>query len=176
MHGGARSMIPRLPMSRPHVRWMLLGTLAAILLAGVAYAAGRQDPGLGYADQLSAQSQAIFGFGHPIDAAVSGEFFGPGDQAVELAKGLTARIVSDRVGVNADMIALWPNDSAPTDALICNEVDGAVAGAEATFQRVHLADGAVTDMVSGTVSCDPAHRTAWGTIVFGEEAGSSGRI
>jgi hypothetical protein len=169
-------MIRRSSRHIPFRRLLLMATLSVALLAGGAYAVGKLDPGLDYADQLAAQSQAIFGIGHPLDAAVSGEFSGPGDEAVELAKGLTARVVSDRVGINADMIALWPNDAAPTDAFICNEVDGSVAGAEATFQRVHLADGAVTDIVSGNVSCDPAHRTAWGTIVFGEEAGSSGRL
>ena len=169
-------MIHRASRPLAHPRWLLVGTISAILLAGVAYAAGRQDPGAVYLDQLSAQSEALFGFGHPLDKAVSGDFAGPGDEAVELAKGLSVRVVSDRVGVNADMIALWPNDASPTDAIVCNEIDGSVAGSAATVQRVHLADGAVTDMISGNVSCDPAHRTAWGTIVVGEEAGSSGRL
>ena len=31
-------------------------------------------------------------------------------------------------------------------------------------------------MTSGLVSCDPAHRTPWGTIVFAEENGTSGRL
>jgi hypothetical protein len=169
-------MLDRLPRHLPYPHWLLLGTISAVLLAGAAYAAGRQDPGVDYLNQLSAQSQALYGFGHPLDAAISGDFPGPGDQAVELAEGLSARIISDRVGEDADMIALWPNDTEPTDAIVCNEIDGSVAGSPATVQRVHLADGAVTDMISGQVSCDPAHRTAWGTIVVGEEAGSSGRL
>jgi hypothetical protein len=169
-------MIHRSPRRLRRARWLLMGTISAALLAGAAYAAGRADPGLDYLDQISAQSQALFGFGHPLDSAVSGSFSGPGDQAVELAKGLTATVVTDRDGENADMIALWPNDTAPTDAIVCNEIDGSVAGSGATVQRVHLADGVVTDMISGHVSCDPAHRTAWGTVVVAEEAGSSGRL
>jgi secreted PhoX family phosphatase len=31
-------------------------------------------------------------------------------------------------------------------------------------------------MIFGNVSCDPSHRTAWGTIVVGEEAGATGRL
>jgi Bacterial protein of unknown function (DUF839) len=161
---------------QPRLRAVVLGLAATLVLTGAALALSKADLGLGYADELAAQSQAIYGFGHPLDHEVSGAFAGPGDQAVELAKGLTARLVSSTVGENADMIALWPNDTAPTDAIFCNEITGDTAGSPATLQRVHLADGAVTDIAFGLVSCDPAHRTAWGTIVFGEEDGNVGRI
>lgn len=157
-------------------RGVILGIAAAALVAGAAVGLSTSDPGQSYEDLLAAQSQAIFGFGHPLDHELSGAFSGPGDQAVELAKGLTARVVSSTVGENADMIGLWPNDSAPTDAIVCNEITGDVAGSPATLQRVHLADGAVSDIAFGLVSCDPVHRTAWGTIIFGEEDGPIGRI
>jgi hypothetical protein len=159
-------------------RWRTVaaGIAIAAIAAGTTYALSKQDPGAAYVHSLEAESQALFGFGRPLDSPVSGSFSGPGEQAVELAKGLSARVVSSSVGENADMIALWPNDATPTDAIICNEVDGSVAGAPASVQRVHLADGVVTDMISGLVSCDPARRTAWGTVVVGEEAGSSGRL
>jgi hypothetical protein len=157
-------------------RGVILGITAAALVAGAAVGLSKSDPGQSYEDLLAAQSQAIYGFGHPLDHEVSGPFSGPGDQAVELAKGLSARVVSSTVGENADMIGLWPDDSAPTDAIVCNEITGDVAGTPATLQRVHLADGAVTDVAFGLVSCDPVHRTAWGTIVFGEEDGAIGRI
>lgn len=160
--------------TRPRVA--IVGIAAAFLVSGVALGISRSDPGRDYADLLAAQSQAVFGFGHPLDHEASGGFDGPGDQAVELAKGLTAHVVSSTVGENADMIGLWPDDDAPTDAIICNEISGDVAGTLATLQRVHLADGQVTDIAFGLVSCDPVHRTAWGTIVFGEEDGNVGRI
>jgi hypothetical protein len=169
-------MVHRIPRRLPHPRFVLLGAAATILVAGATLAISKQDPGLAYTDQLAAQSQALFGVGHPLDNEVSGGFTGPGDEAVELAKGLSARVVTSSVGQNADMIALWPDDSAPTDAIVCNEVTGDVAGSPATLQRVHLADGAVNDIAFGLVSCDPAHRTAWGTIVFGEEDGNVGRV
>jgi hypothetical protein len=161
---------------RSRLRPIAAGVAIAAIAAGSTFALSRQDPGAAYIHDLSTQSQALFGFGHPLANAVSGGFAGPGDQAVELAGGLSATVVSDAVGEDADMIALWPNDEAPTDAIVCNEIDGSAPGAPATVQRVHLADGVVTDMISGNISCDPAHRTAWGTIVFGEEVGGSGRL
>ncbi len=100
----------------------------------------------------------------------------PGPNAVQVAGGLKAQLVSDKVGENADMIALWPDDAHPTHAIFCNEIDGTVAGAPATVQRVQLSNGQVSDMVFGNISCDPAHRTDWGTIIFGEEAATSGRV
>jgi hypothetical protein len=161
---------------RSRMRPVIVGVAIAAIAAGSTFALTRQDPGADYIHDLSAESQALFGFGHPLANGVSGAFDGPGDQAVELAGGLTARLVSDTVGQNADMIALWPNDRTPTDAIICNEIDGSAAGSPATVQRVHLADGVVTNMISGHISCDPSHRTAWGTIVIGEEVGSTGRL
>ena len=159
-------------LARPIVAGLIVSTLGV----GAVVAISKADPGASYHDLLSDQSQRLFGFGHPLEDSVKGAFNGPGDRAVELAKGLKATVVSDKVGQNADMIALWPDDAHPTYAIICNEIDGSAAGSPATVQRVRLSDGAVSDMLFGQVSCDPAHRTAWGTIIVGEEAGSSGRL
>ncbi len=157
-------------------RAVIAGVAAAALVTSVAVGLSKSDPGQSYADLLAAQSQAIFGFGRPLDHELSGVFSGPGDEAVEVAKGLSVKVVSSSVGENADMIGLWPNDTDPTDAIICNEITGDTPGSHATLQRVHLADGAVTDVAFGLVSCDPVHRTAWGTVVFGEEDGPIGRL
>ncbi len=71
------------------------------------------------------------------------------------------------------MMALWPNDVAPTDIIACNEQGSGQVG----LQRISLADGSVANIVaSGLTSCDPTEITPWGTIVFGEEAGTSGRV
>ena len=43
-------------------------------------------------------------------------------------------------------------------------------------QRVNLFNGSVETILTGTSSCDPSHRTPWGTIIVGEEAGNSGTI
>src|SRR5262245_42838233 len=69
--------------------------------------------------ELRAQAQKLFGFKKPLDApADTPSTTVPGDQAVAIAKGLDVQIVSDRVGENADMIALWPDDDNPTHAII----------------------------------------------------------
>jgi hypothetical protein len=135
------------------------------------------DPGLQYEQSLQNRSQPLFGFGHPVaESAKTPSSTLPGDQTVEVVQNLQVRVMSSTVGEDADMIALWPDDANPTHAIICNEIDGTAAGAPATVQRVRLSDGHVEDMVFGLDSCDPARRTAWGTVVVGEEAGSSGRL
>ncbi len=155
---------------------IVVGLVAAVLAAGTVFALSKADPGADYQDLLWAQSNSIFGIGHPLTAGLKGAFDGPGDEAVELAGGLSARVVSSSVGEVADMIALWPNDAEPTHSIICNEIDGSAAGTPAAVQRVDLATGAVADIAFGLTSCDPVQRTAWGTIIFAEEAGASGRL
>lgn len=86
-----------------------------------------------------------------------------------LAKGLTARVVTaGQAAPNLDMAALWPA-AYPQWLISCNE-QGA---SDPALQRINLATEAATT-IAGLVSCDPAHTTAWGTLIFGEEAGSTG--
>src|SRR5262249_53684038 len=54
----------------------------------------------------------------------------------------------------------------PTHLIACNEQGTTQAG----LVRVRLSDGAVQTILTGLTSCDPVKRTAWGTIIFGEEA------
>src|SRR5262245_50316119 len=148
-----------------------------IVLPRIALAASVQDSGAKYEDSLQARSRVLFGFVKPVEkSADTPSSTTPGDLAVEVAGNLKVRVVSSNVGENADMIALWPDDANPTHAIICNEINGTVAGAAASVQGVRLSDGQVQDMVFGLQNCDPARRTAWGTVVVGEEAGSSGRL
>src|SRR4029079_8057366 len=86
---------------------------------------------------------------------------------VTLAKGLHARVLSARpdLAPNIDMMALWPTASNPTHIIACNEQ----ATSEPGVQRIRIADGVVETILTGTTSCDPVRRTAWGTIVVGEE-------
>lgn len=92
---------------------------------------------------------------------------------VTLAKGLRAHVVSANaeLGPNIDMMTLWPAEN-PTHLIVCNEQGPSQPG----VQRVRLSDGKVETILSGTRSCDPAHTTPWGTVVIGEEAGSSGSV
>ena len=70
-------------------------------------------------------------------------------------------------GANIDMMTLWPDDEAPTHIIACNEQGTGEPG----VQRIDLATGEVETILTGTTSCDPAHRTPWGTIIVGEETG-----
>ena len=136
-----------------------------------------EDVGVRVEDSLHRFSRALFGFGNPVaESANTPSSTKAGDLAVEVAGDLRVRVISSKVGDNADMIALWPDDANPTHAIICNEINGTVPGAAASVQRVRLSDGQVEDMVFGLQSCDPARRTAWGTVIVAEEAGPVGRL
>jgi hypothetical protein len=136
-----------------------------------------EDPGVKYEQRLQERSQSLFGLSHPVEeSANTPSSTAPGDQAVDVANSLEVDVLSSTVGENADMMALWPDDANPTHAIICNEINGTAPGSPATVQRVRLSDGHVEDMVFGLQSCDPARRTAWGTVVVGEEAGPVGRL
>jgi secreted PhoX family phosphatase len=135
------------------------------------------DVGVRVEDSLQRFSRALFGFGNPVaESADTPSSTKAGDLAVEVAGDLRVRVISSKVGENGDMIALWPDDAKPTHAIICNEINGTVTGAPASVQRVRLSDGQVEDMVFGLVSCDPARRTPWGTVIVAEEAGPVGRL
>lgn len=101
-------------------------------------------------DRLNARSFKWFGFGSPLQqSANTPQNMDPGDEAVEVTGKLQVKLISAEVGVDADMIALWPDSGHPTHAIICNEIDGTEAGAAASVQRVELASGTVSDMVFG---------------------------
>lgn len=149
-----------------------LTAVAVVGLAGGAAAAGGFDFGLFRDHQLDAHSQQVFGVNAPVEASSTESIGGVLAEAdptalVTLAKGLHARVVTaqSNAGSNIDMMALWPNSSSPTHLIACNEQGTAEPG----LQRIRLSDGLVETILTGTNSCDPVKRTAWGTIVFGEE-------
>lgn len=160
----------------------LMVSLAVLGAAGgVAVAGGRWAMDFGeFRDKaLDARANPLFGIydclpkssTDSIDAATAE---GDPRKLVTLAHGLRARVVaaSASLGANIDMMALWPNDHHPTHIIACNEEGTTEPG----IQRIRLSDGAVETMVTGTSSCDPVHRTAWGTIVAGEENGTDGQM
>jgi secreted PhoX family phosphatase len=160
----------------------MMASLALVGLAGGAAVAGGRfalDFGLFRDKQLDNRANVLFGVnaGLPqssttsIDAATANA---DPRKLVTLAHGLHARVVSaaTTLGANIDMMALWPDDQHPTHIIACNEGGTSDPG----VQRIRLSDGAVETMVTGTSSCDPAHRTAWGTVVVGEENGTDGQV
>src|SRR5262249_54325202 len=92
---------------------------------------------------------------------------------VTLAKQLTVHVLSAKsnLGANIDMMALWPNDENPTHLIACNETDNA---SQPGVQRVKISDGTVETILMSRSSCAPVRRTAWGTIIVGEEVGNTG--
>ena len=162
-------------------RTMLLAMVVAIIAFGAGAALSAVDFGGSVESQLASKSQQLFGTGQPLaeSSTISADPAAAADDAtqlVTLAKGLHASVVTQGVAAPVvDMIALWPDDTAPTHVIFCNE-DGA---GDPGVQRLDLATGEVTTMVTGTISCDPLHVTPWGTIVFAEENGggtNGGRI
>lgn len=127
---------------------------------------------------LEAHSMQLFGVVSPLSAVSTKSVDANTAETnplslVTLAKGLQARVVASNasLGANIDMMTLWPQQN-PTHLIVCNEQGSGQAG----LQRVRLADGLVETILSGTSSCDPAHTTPWGTVIFGEEAGNTGTL
>lgn len=153
------------------------GFLATVGLLGLAIgaaAAAEFDFGLFRDHQLQAHSRQLFGVTGPLEASSTASVDATTAEAhptslATFAKSLRVRVVTAaaNAGPNIDMIALWPDDKHPTHLIVCNE-EGAT---EPGVQRVRLSDGLVETILTGTVSCDPAKRTPWGTIIVGEEAG-----
>jgi len=156
------------------------GLLIFLAVAGLMTArAGAQNPGIDFGSfvqsQLSAHSEQLFGFRHPLPKSALGPYDGlDNTQAIVVADGLRVSLVSSSVASAADQIALWPNDDHPTHAFVCDEETSTPA-----VQRVNLSgppSANATTIVTGLQSCDPVRRTPWGTILVGEEAGASGGL
>jgi hypothetical protein len=142
-----------------------------VLTAGIALSA--VDFGVVRDNLLASKTMSLFGIEEPLRAS-STRSADPvvaatdARRLVKLADGLRARIVTQGVAAPViDMIALWPNDTTPTHLIFCNEEDPADPG----VQRLELSSGQVDTILTGTQSCDPAHVTPWGTVIFAEEAG-----
>jgi secreted PhoX family phosphatase len=162
-------------------------SLASLVVAGsvaVSASVSAFGPQLDFGQQVEAlakfQSLDLFGVYRPLDESSTVSLTAAQANAnpaklVTLAPGLTAKVVSADASLapNVDMMALWPNDTHPTYLIACNEQGSAQVG----MQRINLSTGAVANIVSsGLSSCDPVRRTAWGTIIFGEENGANGRV
>jgi hypothetical protein len=134
-----------------------------------------RDFGTFIEDQLSEHSESLFGIDRPLEESALGPFDGADNlQAIKLAPGLHASLVSSSVASAADQIALWPDDDHPKFLFVCDEETS-----DPSVQRVDLSKPAgsnATTIVKGLVSCDPVRRTPWGTIIVAEEAGATGGL
>jgi hypothetical protein len=161
-------------------RVLLFSAAGLIGVATTAAAWGGFDFGAWRDRQLSVASQLLFGVRAPLRESSTESVDRATAEAdptslATVARGLHVHVVTSEAsaGASIDMIALWPNDLHPSHLIVCNEIDDPELPG---VQRVRLSDGSVETILSGTVACDPVRRTAWGTILVGEEAGSSGQL
>jgi len=155
-----------------------LSVVGLLALASGVVASGGFDFGKWRDRQLMLAAKPLFGVRKPLlnsSRESVDQVTAEADPAslVTVAKNLDVRVVSSApdLGPNTDMMAFWPNDQNPSHLIVCNE-EGAT---EPGVQRVRLSDGKVETILTGTESCDPSRRTPWGTILVGEEAGTSGQ-
>ena len=145
--------------------------------AAALYGFANADFGLFRDDQIEAHSEQLFGVVSALDAS-STESVGATDanadptSLITVAKGLRVHVLTAQANAapNLDQMVLWPNDQNPTHLIAANEEGPAQPG----LQRIRLSDGLVETILSGTSSGDPVRRTAWGTILLGEENGADG--
>jgi secreted PhoX family phosphatase len=156
-------------------RKLLMGALVTGLVVSVVGAAvAAVDFGVFRDAQLANKAPQLYGVKAPLASSSHTSVSAATANAdptklVTLAPGLTAKVITAGVAAqNLDMIALWPSPSDPQWIIECNEQGTAEPG----LQRINIATHSVETIVTGTTSCDPVRETAWGTIVFGEEAGS----
>ncbi|HEY7282778.1 MAG TPA: hypothetical protein VID47_14425, partial [Actinomycetota bacterium] len=159
-------------------RWMWTGVAVALIVGFTAGAAtAKFSFGVWRDQQLALQAPSLFGVDKPLAQSSSKQISQAQAQAnplklAKLAKGLEARVVTTQGPAVDDQISLWPDDKNPTWLIACNE-DGT---SDPGLVRIELSTGDVFPIVTGTEDCDPTRRTPWGTIVFGEEDGTSGQM
>ncbi|MET1003138.1 MAG: alkaline phosphatase PhoX [Acidimicrobiia bacterium] len=164
-------------MFRKTKRFVAAAAGAALVVSVATAALAGVDWGQKQQNDLNAKGMQQFGVNKTLaasstDAVTAAVADADPTKLITLANGLTASVVTESSGSNTDMMALWPNDTSPTHIVNCNEQGTSAPG----VQRIDLEDGTVETIVTGTTACDPIRRTAWGTIVFGEEAGNTGQL
>jgi hypothetical protein len=113
---------------------LILGLAAIALPTRTAASHGRVDFGTFVESQLAAHSEQLFGFNRPLAESALGPYDGPDNlQAIQLAPGLRASLVSSSVASATDQIALWPDDDNPKFLFVCDEETSVPA-----VQRVDL--------------------------------------
>jgi hypothetical protein len=153
------------------------GVLALTLVVGGTALAAFNDWGLDQQTQLQNKSEPLFGVGQPLTQSSNVDLDAAqalADPAglITVAKGLKVSVVSaGKAAPNIDQMVLWPQAN-PQYIIGCNEQ----GVAEPALQRISLATGDATTIVTGLNSCDPVRVTPWGTVSFGEENGSVGAM
>jgi hypothetical protein len=156
------------------------------LAASAAFAASAMAAGPDFGQKvellMKAQSLSLFGFLQPSTAFTTNVPRAPGQTAndlVQVAPGLTATLLTRKAASDSDMLAFWPNATAPTHAIFCIEGGRAVINAgtgklNPAVQRINLTTGAVETILRGMDRCDGIRTTAWGTVLATEETTNGG--
>jgi secreted PhoX family phosphatase len=156
---------------------VLLGLLTFVVGIGTAVAAAFDDWGLDQQTQLENKSHPLFGVGQPLTSSSTANLNAAqalADPAglITVAKGLDVSVVSaGKAAPNLDQMVLWPQ-SQPQYLIACNE-EGT---AQPALEKISLATGNATTIATGIQDCDPVRVTPWGTVLFGEEGGSTGAM
>jgi secreted PhoX family phosphatase len=157
-------------------RITVVAATLALVVGIVAAAFAGSDFGVGRDRTLATRALQLFGIKKPLAASSTqsiseAEATADPPKLATFAKPLTARVVTAGTAAPIiDMMVLWPNDEDPTTIIACNEGGTADPG----LQAIDIATGETRTLLTGTVSCDPAHITPWHTIVFGEETYGGG--
>lgn len=155
-----------------------IAAVSTMLVAGGAIAAN--DFGQKVQDDLESKSNQLFGFVKAVDASSTTSANPAAATAdptllVTAAKGLKVKTVAQVAGApNVDQMAFFPNDTSPTHVIACNEQGATQFGVVAIDLKDSTKSFAI--IKSGLTSCDLLRRTAWGTILAGEENGTAGRL
>jgi hypothetical protein len=141
--------------------------------------AANEDFGTQVENWLRAQSFKYFGILKPLEDSApetAGPTRQPGQTAsdqLKLAQGLKATFLTRSAADHTDQMVFWPNDQHPTHLFTAVEVfspaltdDGQP---QPCVQRIDLRTGQVEVVLRGGLGCDPVRRTAWGTLIVGEE-------
>src|SRR5262245_49661727 len=155
---------------------LVVGAVALVAVVGTAFgAAFFDDWGLDRQTQMENKSRTLFGFGKPLTESSTNDLTQAqalADPAglITVAKGLKVGVVSaGKAPPNIDQMVLWPATD-PQFIIACNE-QGA---AQPALVRISLGTGDSTTIATGISSCDGVRTTPWGTVLFAEEAGSTG--
>jgi hypothetical protein len=156
---------------RQRTLWVGIGAALLLVTAGVVGATVSIDFGAKTEQRLAAHSEQFFGVNNPLEASSTADLDDAHALAnpaglVTLANGLKAKVISaGNAAPNLDQMVLWPQSS-PQYVIAANEEGTTEPG----LQKINLATGVATTIVSGIDDNDPVRATPWGTILVGEEA------
>lgn len=161
--------------------------LAAAMAASPALLA--DDFGADVERRLHDAARTLFGIERPLAASAPASlrpYRAPEQTAVDqvaVAPDLKVEYLTRAIGDVADMLAFWPNDTAPTHLIVSIEAmpprvlglwPNGLAKLTPSVQRIDLASGKIDTVLRGMAAADGIRRTPWGTVLVAEETPDGG--